>query len=107
MTFKTPCEKIVWNLLPAIRRELAISLINKQKLSQKEVAEKLGISEAAVSRYINGKRGGLGILKNEKVKNQIDKSAKKIINGNEEIVIKETCQVCKLLQTNEILIDIA
>ena len=106
MTFKTPCEKIVWNLLPAIRKELAISLIKEQKLSQREVAEKLGISEAAVSRYINGKRGGLGILKNKDVKNQINKSAKKIVDGNEEIVVNETCQVCKLLQSNEILIEI-
>ncbi len=106
MTFKTPCEKIVWNLLPAIRRELAISLINEQKLSQKEVAERLGLSEAAVSRYINGKRGGLGILKNENVKNQINKSAKKIVKGDEKVVINETCQVCKLLQSNKILIEI-
>ena len=106
MTFKTPCEKIVWNLLPAIRRELAISLINEQKLSQKEVAERLGLSEAAVSRYINGKRGGLRILKNENVKNQINKSAKKIVKGDEEVVINETCHVCKLLQSNKILIEI-
>ena len=106
MTYKTPCEKIVWNLLPAIRREIAISLIKEQKLSQKEVAERLGLSEAAVSRYINGKRGGLGILKNENVKNQINKSAKKIVKGDEEVVINETCQVCKLLQSNKILIEI-
>lgn len=106
MTFKTPCEKIVWNLLPAIRRELAISLINEQKLSQKEVAVRLGLSEAAVSRYINRKRGGLGILKNENVKNQINKSAKKIVKGDEKVVINETCQVCKLLQSNKILIEI-
>jgi predicted transcriptional regulator len=106
MTFKTPCEKIVWNLLPAIRRELAISLIKQQKLSQREVAKKLGLSEAAVSRYINGKRGGLAIQKNKNVKNQINKSVKKIVKGDDEVVINETCQVCKLLQSNEILIDI-
>ncbi|KYK28088.1 hypothetical protein AYK20_01630 [Thermoplasmatales archaeon SG8-52-1] len=106
MTFKTPCEKIVWNLLPAIRRELAISLIKEQKLSQREVAEKLGLSEAAVSRYINGKRGGLAILKNEDLKNQINKSVKKIVKGDEEVVINETCQVCKLLQSNQILLAI-
>jgi predicted transcriptional regulator len=106
MTFKPPCEKIVWNLLPAIRRELAISLIKDHKLSQKEVAKKLGLTEAAVSRYISGKRGGLGILKNETVKNQIKKSANKIANGNGKIIINETCKICKILQLNKILIEI-
>jgi predicted transcriptional regulator len=102
MTYKTPCEKIVWNLLPAIRKELAINLIKKHELSQKEAAKKLGVSEAAISRYISGKRGGLDIL-SDKIQKEIEKSTKQIINGDEKTVIDETCQVCKLLQSDNIL----
>lgn len=102
MTYKTPCEQIVWNLLPAIRRELAINLIKEHKMTQKEAAEKLGLSEAAVSRYISGKRGGLDIL-NHKIQKEIEKSTKKIIKGDEKTVVNETCQVCKILQSDNIL----
>jgi predicted transcriptional regulator len=102
MTLKTPCEEIVWNILPAIRKELAIALIKQNELTQKEVAEKLGLSEAAVSRYISGKRGRLEIT-NEKTQKEIEKSAKQIFNGDEKTVINETCQVCKFLQSHNIL----
>lgn len=102
MTLKTPCEEIVWHILPAIRRELASNLINQHKLTQKEAAEKLGLSEAAVSRYISRKRGGLEIL-NDKIQKEIEKSAKQILKGNKKTVIAETCQVCKILRSDDIL----
>ena len=106
MTYKTPCEQIVWNLLPAIRKELAISLIKQYELTQKEAAKKIGVSEAAVSRYISGKRGGLDIS-TDTIQKEIDKSTKQIIKGDEKTVITETCQVCKLLQKNNILEKLA
>lgn len=102
MTLKTPCEEIVWNILPAIRKELAIALIKQHELTQKEAAEKLGVSEAAISRYISGKRGRLEII-NEKTQKGVEKSAKQIFNGDEKTVINETCKVCKILQSNNIL----
>lgn len=52
-----PQEIEVWYLLPAIRRELAKILIKEHKLSQKEVALILGLTESAVSQYVSSKRG--------------------------------------------------
>jgi len=106
MTYKIPCEQIVWTLLPAIRKEMAISLIKQHKMTQKEAAKKIGVSEAAVSRYISGKRGGLDIS-TDTIQKEIDKSTKQIIKGDEKTVITETCQVCKLLQKNNILEKLA
>ena len=107
MTYKTPCEQIVWTLLPAIRKELTISLIKQHKITQKEAAEKLGLSEAAVSRYISGKRGRLDIS-TDTIQKEINKSTKQIIKkGDDKTVIAETCQVCKLLQSNNILEKLA
>jgi Predicted transcriptional regulator len=51
---KFPCELIVWDVLPSIRSELAKKL-SKSGLSQKEVSERLEITQAAVSQYINKK----------------------------------------------------
>ena len=40
---KTPCEIIVWNIVPIIRKEFAKNLIENHGLNQRKVAEKLGI----------------------------------------------------------------
>jgi predicted transcriptional regulator len=102
MTIKTPCEKIVWYLLPAIRKELAKDLIQEFNLSQKETAKKLGLTEAAVSRYVSGKRGGLDILDDETQK-EIQEASKRIIKGDKKTVVNETCNICKILQSTDIL----
>jgi predicted transcriptional regulator len=51
----TPQEIDVWYILPTIRREIALALV-KKGLKQREVAERLGMTEAAVSQYIKNKR---------------------------------------------------
>ena len=63
---KTPCEIIVWQILPVIRKEFAKSLIENHKLTQRKVAEKLGITEAAVSRYLSKKRGDKEVIDKER-----------------------------------------
>ncbi|MEM5814382.1 MAG: hypothetical protein QXD77_01035 [Candidatus Aenigmatarchaeota archaeon] len=52
-----PQEIEVWYVLPAIRRDMCKELI-KQGLTQKRVAVLFGLTEAAVSQYINNKRAG-------------------------------------------------
>ena len=46
----------VWYVLPAIRRELVFALRGKG-LAQKEIAVLLNVTEAAVSQYLQAKRG--------------------------------------------------
>ncbi len=50
------CETIFWKVIPAIRRELAVALTRKG-IKKKEVANLLGITPAALSQYLTGKRG--------------------------------------------------
>jgi len=50
-----PQEIEVWYLIPALRRELTLALV-KEGMKQREVAESLGITEAAVSNYVKEKR---------------------------------------------------
>jgi predicted transcriptional regulator len=94
---KTPCEIIVWQILPLIRRELARNLVNDHGLTQKETAEILGTTEASISRYISGKRGQGEIDKNEII-NKIKESTNKIIKEKNKSVIRETCKICNLIQ---------
>ena len=71
-------------MIPAIRRELTKCFIDSYGFSQKRVAGILGITESAVSQYINEKRGGeLKFTKNEMEK--IKKSADRIVNDKDNI----------------------
>lgn len=97
---KTPCEIIVWNVVPIIRKEFAKDLIENHGLSQRETAEKLGVTEAAVSRYVSGKRGALEIT-DDGILKEIKKSAKRIAKEDGSIVIEETCRVCRVLKSRE------
>jgi hypothetical protein len=56
--YSIPQEIELWYLVPAIRRELARQLVAKG-LKKKEVAQLLGVTNAAVSQYLHMKRGTL------------------------------------------------
>ena len=99
---KTPCEIIVWSIVPTIRKEFAKKLIENHDLTQRAVANKLGITEAAVSRYISGKRGALEITDDE-ISEEIKESAKRIVKENGTTVIEETCRICRILKSREFI----
>jgi predicted transcriptional regulator len=87
-----PQEIEVWYLIPALRREFAKIFIKDYKLSQKKSAELLGITEAAISQYLNSKRGN-EIKFSKKEMDIIKESAKKIVKDKENImrVLYELC----------------
>ncbi len=99
---KTPCEIIVWSVVPIIRKEFAKKLIENHDLTQRAVANKLGITEAAVSRYVSGKRGALEITDDE-ILEEIKESAKRIVKENGTTVIEETCRICRILKSREFI----
>lgn len=91
---KTPCEIIVWDVLPCIRRELAEDL-KEYGLHQKEIAEKIGVTDAAISQYLSEKRGA-AVTFDDDVQGEIKKSARKIYNGGN--VIDELCHICSIVK---------
>ena len=99
---KTPCEKIVWDVVPVIKKEFAKMLVNEFNCNQKEAAEKLDTTEAAVSRYLSGKRGVLQIADKE-ILNEIRKSTQVISNNNGIKISNEVCRICKLIRKKNII----
>jgi len=95
---RTSCEYMMWNGLPVIRKEIAESMINDYGLSQKEAAQKLGITPAAVCQYLSRKRGKIEIS-DKVVLKEIKVSANTIINNGGDHVLSETCRICKLLRS--------
>lgn len=100
INLKTPCEIIVWSVVPIIRKEFAKNLILNHGFNQRETADKLGTTEAAVSRYVSGKRGALEITDKDIIR-EIKKSTKIIVKENGPTVVKETCRICNLLRAKE------
>lgn len=93
---KTPCELMLWNHLPAIRKELAVALINDHGLSQRDAAEKLGVTPAAVCQYLAKKRGQQLTITTS-IKQEIGISAARIKNNGSATI--ETCRLCRLIQS--------
>lgn len=103
---KPHCIHMVKYVLPAIRAMVAKELIEKG-YKIKEVAEILGLTQAAVSQYLASKRGrrGLEFLeKNEEVKKIVaeivDVVSRKGNVENEEYLCK-ICEVIRLLKSEQ------
>ena len=102
-----PQEIEVRYILPAIRRELARIFIQEHKLSQKEAAKLLGLTEAAVSQYQHSKRAKEVIFSNDVV-HEIMASTKKIIaeSASKQRLIGEMYRITNLTTVKQILCDL-
>ena len=99
-----PQEIEVWYLIPAIRKELAKIFISKYEMSQKEIADILGLTESAVSQYLKDKRGNqLKFNLNER--KIINKTAKKI-SEDKNNSIKHLYDLCNTLKNTKTICDL-
>ncbi len=96
---RPPCEIVVQKVLPAIRAELARLMI-EEGLPQQQVANRLGLSKAAVSQYISAKRGH-DISFPSDIEEKINGLAKSLagnLTGDE--AVSSLCSVCKGIQSS-------
>ncbi|AEB69146.1 MAG TPA: helix-turn-helix domain-containing protein [Methanothrix soehngenii] len=96
---KSPCEEIVWNVLPSIRAAIAEELI-KRGISQKDVSKMLGITPPAVSQYVSKKRG-YNIEFREDIREAIGGLAEDLIDGKVDDLVRRICDICCMLQDDE------
>jgi predicted transcriptional regulator len=96
---EAPCQKIVWNVLPAIRAAIAVELV-KYGVSQVEASRMLEIAPSAVSQYLSGKRG-YRIEFEEDVKRSIGLLAQDLKDGKKIDLVKRTCEICLQLRGGE------
>lgn len=108
MTMKIPCEVVVKDILPMIRRELSITLVKKYGLSQTTVAHHLDITDAAVSQYLRAKRGNsLDCAKYSQYPDfmkELDNSAMRIVAGDD--VFTELCRLCGFVKSSGLLAEV-
>jgi uncharacterized protein len=88
-----PQEIVTWYLLPAVRKQLAQDMIRGGK-SQREVARALGITDAAVSQYVSGKRAS-DLALEPSVRKMVKRSAEMIASGADAMgEINGICKFC-------------
>jgi uncharacterized protein len=93
---QTPCQKIVWDVLPAIRAAIAVELVHCG-VSQIEASKMLEIAPSAVSQYISGKRG-YRIEFGDEVKGSIACLAKDLKDGKVDNLVTRICTICRQLR---------
>ena len=96
---EAPCQKIVWDVLPAIRAAIAVELV-KCGVSQVEAARMLEIAPSAVSQYLSGKRGYRIEFEND-VKKSIELLARDLQEGKTVNLVQRTCEICHQLREGE------
>ncbi len=86
------CETAVREILPAVRSLLAVEL-KALGLRQEEIAEKLELTQPAVSRYLKQARGKKAkeFLKNKRIMRMIKKTAANLKKGKEF----DFCSLCR------------
>ena len=104
---KPICEIVVQDVLPAIRALVAKELMEKYKMTQTDVAERLGVTQAAVSQYIRHLRGYKvkAMVKDSGVMKEIETLAKSIAKDNIGAIasMQEVCTICRLIRNKKLL----
>ncbi|MEM3373742.1 MAG: helix-turn-helix domain-containing protein [Candidatus Woesearchaeota archaeon] len=82
----TPQEIQVWYVLPALRKKYALFLKNKG-YKQKQIAEIMNITEAAVSQYLKNKRANIDLM-SKNIDKEIKKSIENILSKKSNFKIE-------------------
>ncbi len=97
-----PCEVGVQTVLPAIRALMARKIIEKHGMKEKQVAELLGLSQSAISRYATKNRGNILTIENvPEVQELIDQIIRLLLYGKPNQtteILKLFCQTCKVIR---------
>ncbi len=86
--FLQPQEIEAFYVIPTIRKEFARVMKEKYNISQREIAEILGISEAAVSQYFKNKRGyHVDLEKHQHIIKVIEQEVHDVLHHQKSIII--------------------
>lgn len=104
-----PCEVAVKSVVPAIRAGLAKELIQTYQLKQSEIADLLGITQTAVSKYTRHVRGRVVKIEDvEEIQEMITETAKMMVNGEmsrRQLVVK-FCEICMLVRQKGLMCEL-
>ena len=97
-----PCEVGVQTVLPAIRALMARTIVEKHGMKEKQVAELLGLSQSAISRYTKKNRGSVIAIENvPEVQKLVDQMINLLLHEKPHQtteILELLCQTCKVIR---------
>lgn len=103
-----PCEVAVKTVVPAVKALLATELVNKHGLKQEDVADLLGISQSAVSKYTRKIRGHIiEINKVGEMQSLITQMVTLIVDGNHQRAqfLTYFCKTCTIVRKTSLMCE--
>ncbi|OUJ18525.1 putative transcriptional regulator [Methanonatronarchaeum thermophilum] len=101
---KQPCEIIVLHVLPSVRAQISKDLV-EMGMSQQKISEIIGITPAAISQYVSGKRGYEMEFKGE-VRHKIQDFAQQTYEQGNADTLEGICNICDVIKENGILCNL-
>lgn len=101
-----PCEVAVKSVVPAVKALMARELVDKHGLKQYDVAEILGISQSAVSKYSGRVRGHvIEVEKVEQLQPLVSTMTLMVMNGDYQRAefLELFCQACLMIRKTGIV----
>ena len=101
-----PCEVAVKSVIPAIRSAIARELTESYGLKQKDVAELLGVTQTAVSKYTSHCRGAIfEVSEVEGVQPVLKKTVLLLAKGeiDKYELAEMLCRVCGLIRQSGLM----
>jgi hypothetical protein len=86
------CEIIARKYLPVIRAEMVLRLVRNEGVSQSDAARSLGVTRAAVSQYLSGKRGDSKVVLSHELEKLIDRWELSLAGLDTKITL---CDICR------------
>jgi predicted transcriptional regulator len=98
---KAPCEELVRYVLPALRGALVTYMYVEKRMKQVDIAKLMGVSQSAVSRYVNMERGLYRKLVEEVpgIKGLLEEAVTRLGRG-EEVSL---CDLCSRMREEGLL----
>lgn len=104
-----PCEIAVKSVIPAVRAYIATELTQTHKMKQTEAAERLGITQTAISKYISHVRGQvISIGQIEEASNLMNQIALDVAHNkiSGPHIIPRLCEVCRVVRENGFMCEL-
>ena len=103
-----PAEIETKTSVPALRALVAKKLIQEHDYSQKETAELIGVTQAAISNYLRGTRGNLTSLgDDERIQNIVSQITIMMVDKHDlSDIISKFNEACLIIRSSRMLCDI-
>ena len=101
-----PCEIAVKSVVPSIRAFIAIDLTQSYQMKQNDVANILGITQTAISKYTRHVRGTvIKIGDSEEIRNMMQQITSQIADkkiSRQDLALR-FCQICQITRRNGLM----